>query len=783
MRSHLGPCSCCFSTGVHATFQHVSGVAVNSFSDFDLCVAGIMFAAWCLRGNRGGRLLILRRTLQEQRSTKAWPWSCLIVSRSLPICRFDGQRNTSICWISLKKRGSSHFPSRLPRAATCPALWQATWALSPSFAGSYPTTRPPRQSTSKILRPTDMIEFMGSGDSSLHMAHILKFIDMSSHERNDGHLKNTPDSESIDSIRQYWCDESRTRTPWTEICRSSAGSKRTRRYTPMMSRCTYRTDTVDDPSMHQPKDLVGKKLMTTTKKGLILDDESDEQNIEKIFFSCDESALAFSHLYMCLTMYKTRAAEKHDRDNTRTGSENDGKRQAEQHEPVRGIRCSDGHLQRPALQCDGLHGYCHWRTADYTQQWVQNSPVSRGFRPTMVIVKLLKLLKNIFSRSCWFSQFRPRYSGVAKRSEQKTKTRLWKPKTRSSVLAAAAKWSFSAWTRRFSAHWRKWLRLHGRQVHGSQRRRVRKDNIRENMDQQDDHSRDQSWSDNRNREDANRSKDRNPDRRPATRGQRKSPYGKHAAKRLRIIRRWNNRNDYKTSGRYETQESQSKTDEHRKRKKRKGSEPCVEVEGLEDENPLVNPDEEPADTKRWMTDTLRDLKQRTDEVSDLVGSVSRMQLDMGEVKGELKQSQRFTGTDDGGKWSARSETRRIDQKPIRRISRARKKHRSKIWENGKTYRRKNGRKTCSSSHKDQFNWKKCDERWKQRLWRITEQMGPYFNESQSSIARLLTGNQRSWSERTCYQSDQRHRNEGRTRDRLPGVSGHTRLRDIWRYED
>ena len=81
------------------------------------------------------------------------------------------------------------------------------------------------------------------------------------------------------------------------------------------------------------------------------------------------------------------------------------------------------------------------------------------------------------------------------------------------------------------------------------------------------------------------------------------------------------------------QESQSKTDGHRKRTKRKECEPCVDVGGLEDKNLHVNPDEELADTKKWMTDTIGDLRQRTDEVSDLEGSVFRMQWDMEEVKG------------------------------------------------------------------------------------------------------------------------------------------------------
>ena len=79
-------------------------------------------------------------------------------------------------------------------------------------------------------------------------------------------------------------------------------------------------------------------------------------------------------------------------------------------------------------------------------------------------------------------------------------------------------------------------------------------------------------------------------------------------------------------------------DTEREKKKRKESEPCIDVGGLEDENPQANPDEDTADTKKWMTDTIRELKERSDEVSDLERSVSSMQWDMGEVKGEFNQS-------------------------------------------------------------------------------------------------------------------------------------------------
>ena len=59
--------------------------------------------------------------------------------------------------------------------------------------------------------------------------------------------------------------------------------------------------------------------------------------------------------------------------------------------------------------------------------------------------------------------------------------------------------------------------------------------------------------------------------------------------------------------------------------------------GLEDENLETNLDEESTDTKKWMKETMRDLKQRSDEVSDLERSISSMQCDMGEVKENLNK--------------------------------------------------------------------------------------------------------------------------------------------------
>ena len=71
-------------------------------------------------------------------------------------------------------------------------------------------------------------------------------------------------------------------------------------------------------------------------------------------------------------------------------------------------------------------------------------------------------------------------------------------------------------------------------------------------------------------------------------------------------------------------------------KKRKESEPCIDVSGLEEENPVANHEEEPTETRKWMRETMKDLRQRTDDVSDLERSVSTMQWDMTEVKNTLR---------------------------------------------------------------------------------------------------------------------------------------------------
>ena len=71
-------------------------------------------------------------------------------------------------------------------------------------------------------------------------------------------------------------------------------------------------------------------------------------------------------------------------------------------------------------------------------------------------------------------------------------------------------------------------------------------------------------------------------------------------------------------------------------KKRKESEPCIDVSGIEDENLVTNPEDESTEARKWMRGTMKDLRQRTDDVSELERSVSTMQWNMTEVKNTLK---------------------------------------------------------------------------------------------------------------------------------------------------
>ena len=61
------------------------------------------------------------------------------------------------------------------------------------------------------------------------------------------------------------------------------------------------------------------------------------------------------------------------------------------------------------------------------------------------------------------------------------------------------------------------------------------------------------------------------------------------------VRRRDNRNDGKASGRFETQECQTQTNGYGKREKE--SEPCIDEGGLKDENIEINPEERSTEAK------------------------------------------------------------------------------------------------------------------------------------------------------------------------------------------
>ena len=72
-------------------------------------------------------------------------------------------------------------------------------------------------------------------------------------------------------------------------------------------------------------------------------------------------------------------------------------------------------------------------------------------------------------------------------------------------------------------------------------------------------------------------------------------------------------------------------------KKRKESEPCIEVgDSLEDENAQTHLDIDPSDNARWIEDTMKRLKDRTDDVSELETNMSGVKWQMTEVEKRLE---------------------------------------------------------------------------------------------------------------------------------------------------
>ena len=72
-------------------------------------------------------------------------------------------------------------------------------------------------------------------------------------------------------------------------------------------------------------------------------------------------------------------------------------------------------------------------------------------------------------------------------------------------------------------------------------------------------------------------------------------------------------------------------------KKRKESEPYIDVSGLENEKSQAVLEEEAVPTKKWMSDTMKELKERTDDMSELERTMTNVQLDMKDVKEHMSK--------------------------------------------------------------------------------------------------------------------------------------------------
>ena len=71
------------------------------------------------------------------------------------------------------------------------------------------------------------------------------------------------------------------------------------------------------------------------------------------------------------------------------------------------------------------------------------------------------------------------------------------------------------------------------------------------------------------------------------------------------------------------------------RVKKNGSEPYIDVGGLENGKPQEDPDEEIAARKKWMSEAMRDLKDRSDDMSELEQSITKVKFDLNDVKENL----------------------------------------------------------------------------------------------------------------------------------------------------
>ena len=72
-------------------------------------------------------------------------------------------------------------------------------------------------------------------------------------------------------------------------------------------------------------------------------------------------------------------------------------------------------------------------------------------------------------------------------------------------------------------------------------------------------------------------------------------------------------------------------------KKRKESEPNIDTSGIENERSQTESDEDTATSKRWMTEAMKQLKERMDDVSEVERSLTKVKIDMANMNDNLSK--------------------------------------------------------------------------------------------------------------------------------------------------
>ena len=214
-------------------------------------------------------------------------------------------------------------------------------------------------------------------------------------------------------------------------------------------------------------------------------------------------------------------------------------------------------------------------------------------------------------------------------------------------------------------------------------------------------------------------------------------------------------------------------------KKRKESEPCIDVIGLEDENPVTNPDDEFSEARRWMRETMKDLRQRTDDVSELERSVSTMQWDMTEVKNTLKTV--TSSLDKMTEVQATRDKKLDDLLASLSTSFVEKEKKTeeklKVWKEAWVNRSSVSTKRLSSVERGSGG---C---WTHPNWGIPGRMGSHPNGPEGSDTWLQTRSKRTGSEKNCSKDIKWNWNERKALNRLPCYPTHLCLRGVPRQKD